>query len=64
MIWLLFRLVFSVIGLAFYFIPSIVAYQRKHPNLKAILVLNVLLGWSVIGWVVALVWSLTKTDKE
>ncbi len=44
-----------------YFIPSIVAYARRKTNRGAILALNIFLGWTVVGWVVALVWAL-KTD--
>jgi hypothetical protein len=43
--------------LAIYFIPSIVASVRHHRNKLAITVLNVFGGWTVIGWVVALVWA-------
>lgn len=42
-----------------YFLPAIVAQQRGHHNTGAILLLNVLLGWTVLGWIVALVWSAT-----
>ena len=46
------------IGLFLYFIPSIVG--RTKTNAGAIFVLNLLLGWSFIGWVIALVWACTK----
>jgi hypothetical protein len=41
-----------------YIVPSIVASVRSHHNLGAIIAVNVLLGWTFIGWVVALVWAL------
>lgn len=48
-------------GLALvYFVPSIMAWARGHHNKGAITALNVLLGWTVLGWVVALVWALTR----
>lgn len=43
----------------FYFMPSIVAITRKHHQQIAICVLNFFLGWTVLGWVVALVWAST-----
>jgi hypothetical protein len=47
-------------GLIIYLIPSFLAFQDRKENKKAILALNICLGWTLIGWVVALVWSLTK----
>lgn len=44
-------------GLVVYFYPSMVAHYRGHPNASAIGVLNLLLGWTLIGWVVAMVWA-------
>lgn len=42
-----------------YFIPAVVAHSRKKRNASAITALNFFLGWTVIGWVVALVWAMT-----
>lgn len=52
-------LVIAAIALVVYFIPAIVAHQRKHNNFTSILVLNIALGWTLIGWVAALVWAYT-----
>ncbi|HEY5039103.1 MAG TPA: superinfection immunity protein [bacterium] len=41
----------------FYFIPSIAA--MKKTNFLAIFMLNLFLGWTFIGWVIALVWACT-----
>lgn len=56
--------VIALAVVAFYFLPALVASHRKHPNTNAITVLNLLLGWSLIGWVVALVWACSafRTD--
>lgn len=43
-----------------YFIPALVALKRKHNQKGAITALNLLLGWSGIGWIIALVWAMTK----
>ena len=43
-----------------YFFPAMIAKARKHPNTAAIFVLNIFLGWTFIGWVVALVWAVTN----
>jgi len=45
-------------GLLLYLLPAIIAFARGHRDALAITALTVLLGWSLIGWGVALVWSL------
>ena len=45
------------VGVAIYFLPSINASSRKHPNSTSIFLLNLFLGWTLLGWVAALVWS-------
>ena len=50
-----------LVGFFFYFIPAFVASVRLHHNAMAISVLNLLLGWTVIGWSVALVWACTQS---
>lgn len=45
-----------------YFAPAIIADKRKHPNWRSIVAVNILLGWTFIGWVVALVWSVSAIE--
>ncbi|MDH3595268.1 MAG: superinfection immunity protein [Rhodospirillales bacterium] len=47
-----------------YLLPALIAMLRAHPNAAAIVALDLLLGWSLIGWVVALVWSLTAVRRR
>jgi hypothetical protein len=47
--------------LILYFLPSIIALARNKRDTLAIFLLNLFLGWSVIGWIVALVWA-AKND--
>jgi hypothetical protein len=44
-----------VLGLFFYFLPSLIGSGKR--NAGAIFVLNLFTGWSFIGWVIALVWA-------
>ena len=50
-----------LIGLLFlvfvYFIPFIIAWWRGHENTGWVLILNILIGWTVIGWFFALFWG-------
>ena len=43
-----------------YFLPTLIAKSRKKANTGAVFALNFFLGWSLVGWVVALVWALAK----
>ena len=52
-----------VISLIFYFLPTVIAMLRGKSNTFAILLLNLFLGWTFIGWIVALVWSVTSDNK-
>jgi hypothetical protein len=45
-----------VIVILLYFLPSCLSHDSK--NFAQILALNLLLGWTIIGWIVALIWSL------
>lgn len=47
-----------------YFMPTIFAIMRGHRNRLAIFVANLLLGWSIIVWVVLIIWSFTKNIEE
>ena len=52
--------VLFVAALLLYFLPSLIASGRHHHNHVAIFVLNLLLGWTFLGWVIALVWAFTE----
>ncbi|MFC4723923.1 superinfection immunity protein [Glycocaulis abyssi] len=47
-----------------HFLPTIIAVARGHHNGFAIFLTNLLLGWTLIGWVVALIWSTTAVQRR
>lgn len=49
-------------GFILYFLPTIVALVRSKRDTVSIVLLNVFLGWTLIGWVIALVWAF-KVDN-
>jgi hypothetical protein len=53
----------GLVSFVIYFLPTIISLLSKKTNTAAIVVLNIFLGWTLIGWVVALVWSTMKDDK-
>ncbi|MGB5831085.1 MAG: superinfection immunity protein [Thiohalocapsa sp.] len=57
-------IVLGLLVLFAYFIPAFAAWERKHHNKMAITALNLLLGWTLIGWIAALVWAFTAVREE
>lgn len=60
----------GVIGLFFivslfvlYLAPTFIAAGREHHNWGAIIVINLFLGWTFIGWVVALAMACGEVRK-
>lgn len=47
-----------------YFLPWLLAAARSRHNTGAIFALNLFLGWSLIGWVVAMVWALSSDQPK
>jgi hypothetical protein len=48
-----------IVAVLLYFLPTVVALIRGHLSALAIFLLNLFLGWTLIGWVIALIWSCT-----
>ena len=46
-----------LVGGVVYFAPAINAALRGHRAQGSIVVVNLFLGWTLLGWVVALAWS-------
>ncbi|MBQ4070639.1 MAG: superinfection immunity protein [Alphaproteobacteria bacterium] len=49
--------IYVILLIGIYFLPSIVAARRKHVNFTAIFILNLFLGFTLFGWVFALIWA-------
>jgi hypothetical protein len=47
-----------------YFVPWFVAMIRDHHQRSAIAVLNLFLGWTALGWIIALVWACTAVQTK
>lgn len=52
-------IIVMIISVLVYLLPSFIAAKRKHRSGMAIVALNIILGWTFLGWVGALIWSLT-----
>ena len=52
-----------IFALMIYFLPAMTAGSRRHRNTAAITVLNLFLGWTALGWALALVWAFTDNVR-
>lgn len=57
-------ILFCIFIILIYFTPSFIAIGRRHSYVLQITLLNALLGWSFIGWAIALIWSTTDYIDE
>ncbi len=48
---------------ALYFLPAIIAAARHTHNSVGILLLNIFLGWTVVGWFVALLMAMFSMPR-
>jgi hypothetical protein len=58
-------LLFLGIGvLLIYFVPTLVANESKSKRVSAIFILNLLTGWTLIGWIAALIWAMASDKAD
>ncbi len=48
-----------IVVILVYFLPTVIALSRGHLSALAIFLINLFFGWTLIGWLVALIWSCT-----
>jgi hypothetical protein len=53
-----------VISLALYLLPAWISYARGMADRWSVFFLNLFLGWTLIGWVVALCWAVSGTARR
>ncbi|MDB5523588.1 MAG: superinfection immunity protein [Rhizobium sp.] len=53
-----------VVGLAIFLLPSWISLSRDHHNKGPIILVNLFLGFTVVGWLVALIWSVSAVKKN
>ena len=52
------------IALCIYFIPAFIALVRRRHNTLVIILVNLALGWTIIGWAIALSWAISKPKPK
>ena len=46
-----------------YLLPAYIAEERRHQHKWGIFSLNLVLGWTIVGWIAMLVWALTGSNS-
>ena len=52
-----------VLIIVVYFVPALIAKKRDTENLEAIFLVNLVFGWTVLGWIAALIWAIVEKAK-
>lgn len=48
--------VYFILAFMIYLLPTLIAAHRSHGNMNSICILNLALGWTLLGWLIALIW--------
>lgn len=56
--------IFAAMALFCYFLPTVIAAAKGRVNCFAIFVLNLFVGWTLIGWIGTLIWALTEGRRS
>lgn len=57
-------LLFFVFAPALYLLPIYEAWKREHPNMTPVVLVNIFLGWTLIGWVAAMVMAYRSNEPQ
>lgn len=60
----IFGLIYFLLLIGLYLLPTIIANYNNHINITAIVLVNLLSGWTFIGWLVALIWAVSKSNPH
>ncbi|EKT4543000.1 superinfection immunity protein [Pseudomonas putida] len=53
----------AAVSFFLYVLPMMIAFHRHHENYTVIFLVNLLLGWTVIAWIVCLIWAFVGRPK-
>ncbi len=58
--------ILAIIAVVFlvYFLPSLIAFARRKREANQIFLINLFLGWTVLGWITAMQWALDLPRRQ
>lgn len=51
------KIILIILIVIIYIVPSVIACEGCHPSKKKIILLNLGLGWTIIGWIFSVLWA-------
>lgn len=51
-----------IVAVAIYALPALLAWSMGSPQRIAITLVDLLLGWTIIGWIAALIWAVMSEN--
>lgn len=59
------NIIMLILVAVLYMLPTFIAFGREHPRRHDIAVFNILLGWTLIGWIAFFLWaSLARVEDQ
>ena len=52
------------IGFIMYMLPAVFAAYRDHNNVIPIILFSVFFNWTLLGWLISLIWAFTDNVKN
>jgi hypothetical protein len=59
-LFLIIGILFWLIGIAVYLLPTIIAIKKNHHKKTKIIIVNIFFGWLLLGWALSLYWVTKK----
>lgn len=59
---ILINIITLILLVGLYILPTILAVHKEHTNTTSLMIINLLLGWTGIFWVLSLAWVFYKSE--
>jgi hypothetical protein len=52
-----------IVGAILYFVPTVIAWRLGVKSVQSIFYVNLIFGWTIVGWVFAMIWVMTERNE-